>query len=92
MVASRVARSFRAQRIQKLAELLAAACSRHPVHPRAPASTVRSMSEARGAPAPTLGDDFTAELVHTNDDGTDRERVRELHSPIGLIREYIHAR
>lgn len=35
--------------------------------------------------------DFAAELMHTEDDGKGRERVRELHSPIGFIRDYIRA-
>ena len=35
--------------------------------------------------------DFSAELMHTDEDGTGRERVRELHSPIGFIREYMRA-
>ena len=35
--------------------------------------------------------DFSAELMHTYEDGTGRERVRELHSPIGFIREYMRA-
>ena len=34
---------------------------------------------------------YAAELMHTDDDGKGRERVRGLHSPIGFIREYIRA-
>ena len=34
--------------------------------------------------------EYAAELTYTDDDGLGRERVLELHGPVGFIREYMH--
>ena len=38
-----------------------------------------------------MSNEYAAELMHTNPDGTGRERVRELHGPVGFVREHVLA-